>query len=262
MKICSQTDLREIFRLNVKSQLPPTWPQVAWQGLGLHTNSSSPFFLDLTHLALGEVFKGLCPQPGYQDLKALRLVTKQIENRLGQPLWSDVQLGMGLPQEAYVQTLLDWLMGAPDEFLVWCDRRGLKWGHLRPLTLVSPKEPWLQALAAINPTLQQGQQLIELAVELRLMKVGEVGPEPEEDATSWEARLRALRYPVSQAQLQKKQDQVAQTPWPPGFQGRWVRRGDQQALELKLAATSPQELRKLSARLKVLAEGKGAELWS
>jgi hypothetical protein len=63
-------------------------------------------------------------------------------------------------------------------------------------------------------------------------------------ADEWLEHLKNLRYPRSKKQDQVAQDWLSTLPWPSKSQVKWQRKGDTAGIEIKLFATSPQELNK------------------
>jgi hypothetical protein len=90
-----------------------------------------------------------------------------------------------------------------------------------------------------------GIQALEIAGELILM-----GQSQEQliiksnHGDEWLEHLKSLRFPRSKKQDQAAQDWLNTLPWPSKSQVKWQRKGDAAGIEIKLFATSPQELKK------------------
>lgn len=251
-------------KLNTPLPLPLAWPLPAWQGVGIAgTNApESKSFLDCSASSLGELLKSLFPEPSYQQLQELRHLALSLEKELGEDHWPSICKQWPLPSWA-LELLKKW-EEAPSEFVNWCDLRQAKWGHLRPLALISwgQASPWLNTLARLNLSLQEGSKAIEYATEIELMGQSEhlQALQAETQGSRWLQQLYAVRFPKAQAQMEKAEDRLKKIRWPQGVQGRWVRQGDRQALELRMTAASKEELERLNARLSSL-KGK-EELWT
>jgi hypothetical protein len=236
-------------------------PAVAWRGLllcGFERDTRGEVVELDENCHFIEALRGCHPELGLAELARL---TGRIE--AARPdLWREIQMQLfsayGLRRSERLAETLTALRRTPISFQAWVDEKKLAPRELAPLLALEQPETFdrfLNALAELMPSRQDGARALELGVELHLLgrPLSDLLPSSGEIAT-FLPKLESWRRPLSSGRDEVRRGQVARWPWPSQVEGQWRRFGDECGLEIKIRTTSPQDFLKKLERLDAIRE--------
>ncbi len=234
---------------------PQALPALAWRGhlvcaferqTGLAVNYDNSNQVS----SLIELIKGCYPELGLGELARLSenlatlSLTGDTEKELLEPLFQ----GYGMRWCDRLRSTLARINSCPREFQDFADIKGFSvrdFSALLALPESTEFTSFLRALARLPCSKSEATKILELGAELFLLgnSVSELLPS-NESPTVYLYRLEQRRHPRTTLIDQNWKSAVNQWPWPPHVQGQWQRFGDQSGLEIKIRATSPEDLNK------------------
>lgn len=229
---------------------PKAFPALAWQELlltGFERTSGEAVGLDCTFL---EAITSAYPELGLSEFARLSA-------RVPPELQSGLAAAYKLRASERLEQTLQLLRQTPMVFQNWVDDKKLGARDVSVLAAVAEitkYEKFLSTLTTLNLSKMQAVEALDCAVELSLMGSLEILPEANERPADYHRRLQALRRPQSTACDEKWRKTVSTWPWPGQVQGHWQRFNDRSGVEIKIRATSPEDLQKKLARLNEIRE--------
>ncbi len=206
-----------------------------------------------------ELFKELYPKIGLGEYA--RLLTL-VEENFDQEAWKKLTRP-NLWTEDAMETLHA-LSDCSFEFQSWVDDKKVSLMELHPLKLllqnkvpIKTLQPLLQKVAELSR--QEGQQLLEYGVDLRLIK-GEL-PNIGGDAKKTLEYFKDLRFQNTTKQDNRKKSRLQASNLPKNISARWVRMGDQAGLELRILSVNPKDFEKNLNNLKQKKEELCQIIW-
>jgi hypothetical protein len=238
---------------------PRALPALAWQGLLLtgfeRTEGQVLDLWENGRCPWLEAVKAAHPELGLGELSRLQARLIQTRPELAKEFNDGLLAEYGLRWCERLQETMQALASTPLEFQNWVDEKGLAARDLSPLLAVGVDvAPFLMELPRLGLSKSQGVQALEWFVELLMMGQPLNDLMPSTDGAAYLRRLEQWRKPAAADHDQRRQRQVAEWPWPAHVQGQWQRFGDQSGLEIKIRATSPQDLHKKLERLGAIQE--------
>ncbi len=220
-----------------------------WNSIPLNPeNSLSPKRLELQSLAIEDAISVVYPQLSfcgiYQLLEKLPKGLSVTSSR--------VYENYGYSLDSKLTQLLTILPTLPSEFLDWCAEHSLSPRDLFPLlslTKLQSVEQDLKKISSLALSRNLGAQILELAVECRLLSLLEPSQSSMSTGDEWLQQLKAKRYPQTARSDSEKQKKMLELPWPKDFQLRWQRQGDRSGLEVKFFVSHEKELPKFTQLL-------------
>lgn len=234
---------------------PDVLPALAWRGLllcGFERPRGEA--LELGESSFVEVVKAAHPVLALAELaRLLDALTRTFPNVEVAEFREPLLNAYGLRGNERLKQTFSVLVGTPMKFQTWVDEKKLGTRDLAPLlALPEPTEfhPFLGALTQLPISKSDGVRALELGVELFLLghPLNDLLPSTD-NVASYLARLEKWRRPRAAAQDEAWRADIAQWPWPTQTHGQWQRVGDEAGLEIKIRATSPQDLMKKLERL-------------
>jgi hypothetical protein len=158
----------------------------------------------------------------------------------------------GYSLDSKLTQLLHILPTLPSTFLHWCAEHSLSPRDLFPLLSLPSSQAVqeeLKKISALALSRNLGAQILELAVECRLLSSSEGSPLNATNGDEWLQQLKSKRYPQTLLSDSEKQKKMLALPWPKDFQLRWQRQGDRSGLEVKFFVSHEKELPKFTKLL-------------
>ncbi len=220
-----------------------------WNSIPLNSeNSLSPKRLELCSLDIEDAISVVYPQLSFCGIyKVLEKLPKSIGVSS-----SRVYENYGYALDSKLAQLLTTLPSLPAEFLDWCAEHSLSPRDLFPLlslTNLQSVEEALKRISSLALSRNLGAQILELAVECRLLSLSESSESCASTGDEWLQQLKAKRYPQTAFSDSEKQKKMLELPWPKDFQLRWQRQGDRSGLEVKFFVSHEKELPKFTQLL-------------
>jgi hypothetical protein len=229
---------------------PKAFPAFAWRGQLLtafeRTQSVVIDLFELRRGTLTECLVSCYPELGLSELARLSANLKTVWPETYQEIREGFFRAYDLKWCERLEETLNALSMTPLKFQEWVDNKKLGGRDLSPLlSLPNVKEfsAFLFALSDLECTRSEGVKILENGVELFLMgePLNDLLPQ-QKSGSEYLRLLEKRRRPQAGTTDENWKSEVAKWPWPAHVQAQWQRFGDQAGLEIKLRATSPQDL--------------------
>lgn len=163
-----------------------------------------------------------------------------------------LMMGYGLRFSARLEKCLKQILKLSSTAQSWIDEKKLKPSDLEILNCfeeVAPLEAVFSKFTLIQPSKQQGVEILELYGELTL--AGEVHLPLAEMRTAdlWLLDLRRRRYPLRETSSGAAQKKLEALAWPQRTKAQLKKAGDQDLLEISFQASSAADFQKKLAQL-------------
>lgn len=262
MDISSITQCDKDLDFQPRAEWPTALPALAWKGQLLTGFSrTAGVAIDLFHVhraPLLESLKACHKDLGLAEVARLSARLEKVWPETFQELKSGFLQEYGLRAGDRLEQTLKRLARTPPEFQDWVDVKKCGARELAPLlALPAPGEfdPFLRALTSMGFSRSEGARALELGCDLFLMgrPLNDILPAQNEGA-AYLRQLEKWRRPNMNITDEQWRETVSQWPWPAQVQASWQRFGDQSGLEIKLRATSPQDLNKKLERMRSIGD--------
>ncbi len=231
---------------------PTAFPAFAWCGqLLTGFQRTESVVIDLFELRRGTLVECLVscyPELGLAELARLTTNLHNVWPETYLEIRDDLFRAYGLKRSERLDDTLKALAFLPLKFQEWVDVKKLGARDLSPLlALKSPKEfaPFLQAMVELELSRADGVKVLEMGAELFMMgrSLNEILP-TQKNGEQYLRQLEKWRKPNTLGSDEQWKEDVTKWPWPSQVQAQWQRFGDQAGLEIKMRATSPEDLHK------------------
>lgn len=247
---------------------PNAFPAFAWRGQLLtafeRTQSVVIDLFELHRGTLADCLVSCYPELGLAELARLSANLKAVWPDIYQEIREGFFRAYDLKWCERLEETLNALAMTPLQFQEWGDDKKLGARDLSPLLAlptIKDFSPFLLALSQLNCTRSEGVRILESGVELFLMGHPLEALLPRQKSGA--EHLRALeqwRRPQAATKDEDWKSEVADWPWPAHVQAQWQRFGDQAGLEIKLRATSPEDLQKKLRQMNSIGDNWHARL--
>lgn len=233
---------------------PKALPALAWQGkLVCAFDRTGGLALDHENGTLLEMLTACHPELGLAELARLYDRLKLFNAEWTREIRDSMFSHYGLRWCDRLEQTLTLLVNTPAKYQEFADEKGFSVRDHSPLLSlpqVSPFGPFLTALVGLNLSKSEAARTLELGAELFLLGRPLTDLLPADDrGDAYLRRLEQWRRPQTGTSDDQWKSAVATWPWPSQVQGQWQRFGDQAGLEIKIRATSPEDLNKKLQRL-------------
>lgn len=244
------SDKSELEKLSFKARGHHfTMAQVEWRNVILNPGAcESRPVVDLSQNSFTEVLVEL-----YGNLGLIEIFELFTACRAFSELNENLDKNQFMQKQAMVwnqrqEQLFERLAQAPQEFLDWAHNKQMSSKDLQPLlslTELNEVSEILTALALQAPSRNEGKQILDLVVDLVLLKHSQQSllPQPGSD---WLKYLTQLRQPQASA---RQQQQPPSSPWPKYVQVVNYRQGDRMLKKMQITYSDRQDLQTKLQRL-------------
>lgn len=250
---------------------PDFAPALAWGEWLICERPGTALVLSPEENPLIPVLKSLLPRLGLTGICRLgeRLSDGPLRDWARDQVFQQLLLAYGLRAHSDVIALFSVLSKMSPQVQAWVDQKGFGARDLYPLLSLNLDENacgWLEHLSQSSLSKSQATQLIEWASDLVLLHKKtwvDLRRQNVETPEKWHSRLRQTRFPESEQRQSLKQKKVSELPWPRHTEGQWKRDGDQDGLQVRFEAYSPEELKtRWQSLSKIIEQLHGEEsLW-
>lgn len=241
---------------------PEIFPVFVWKSWALNHfetgSKSAPVDLlsqDISHKDFSEALKQIYPHLTFMELSRLFSCSRSagLSDHLA---WDQIFRAYSYHWNNRMEKTVELALTLPLPFQQWMQSHEISPREISPLLSLKEQStfvPFLEHFISKFLSRNQGAQLLELAVELHLMKtpILELISRPEETVEDWIARLRKIRYPQTETLDKSIEERLLSLPWTKSFSKRWTRNGDRSGLEVKFLVQSPEDLKN---KIKALEE--------
>ncbi|MBY0313901.1 MAG: hypothetical protein K2Q26_00145 [Bdellovibrionales bacterium] len=241
---------------------PEIFPVFVWRSWALNHfetgSKSAPVDLlsqDISHKDFPEALKQIYPHLTFMELSRLFSCSRSagLANQLA---WDQIFRAYSYNWNTRMEKTVELALTLPPHFQNWMQEHEISPREISPLLSLKEQSsfiPFLEHFTRKSLSRNQGAQLLELAVELHLMKtpISDLFSLPEEMVEEWIARLRKIRYPQTETLDRSIEERLMSLPWTKSFSKRWTRIGDRSGLEVKFLVQSPEDLKN---KIKALEE--------
>lgn len=235
-----------------RTKWPNAFPAFAWRGqliTAFHRTQS--VVIDLYELKRGTLIECLVscyPDLGLCELARLSANLKTVWPESYQEIRDGLFRAYDLRWSERLEDTLNLIATTPLKFQEWADGKKLGARDFSPLlALANPKEfsPFLFAMADLEATRSEGVRILENGVELFMMgrPLNDLLP-TQKNGGEYLRLLEKWRRPKALGSDEQWKQEISKWPWPSHVQAQWQRFGDQSGLEIKLRATSREDLLK------------------
>lgn len=238
------------FNFHPLAPWPESLPAICWKEFLIAGFQHQGLAVDQKNYPLVDVFTSIYPQLSLSELARLyTLWEEQKKVNEWHLFWPKVCGYYGLRDKDHLRKLLSKLAQTPKSFQDWVSNKKISPGDLAILHSFEKLDSlnlFMEQIAVRSISRQRGLQILELLGELLLLgeeSMHRLTATREESPESWESRLRGLRYPKTLCSDTSRSQSLSELPWPKFVKTRWVRRGDQAGVELRLEILSGRDLR-------------------
>jgi hypothetical protein len=243
-----------------RSPWPASLPVFAWQGALLcGFERAEGLAVDLTDdpaASFAAAFTACHPRLGVGELARLYPL---LQNHFSGAQADEVIQFYGLRPSELLRQTFDHIRRLPMDMQNWIDDKKMGPRDLAPLLAWPVTEDttrFLSEFIKIQLSKSAAAHALETAIDLHLMghPLADLLPQPLDTVEAYLQNLDGRRRPRTTALDREWQAEVQKWPWPAQVQAQWRRWGDTAGLEIKLRATSAQDLKKKLDRLNSIGE--------
>lgn len=243
--------------------IPKIFPSFSWNGYqlaGFQSQAVDNTEQDLSQHPFSEAFFSCYPDISLAELARLYKKLQSSTLEFDDSDWRQLVAKYGWRWSDRLEKILYAIVQTPISFQNWTSLKKIgvnDWG-----TLLLTKEntsnysTFLEQIAQVNPSSQEGKRILEWGIELSLIANSLEGllAKENENGTQWCKRLEQMRFPNSHSRENSSQKKLLQLPKIPHVKFQWQREGDLSGLKVEFFCPSYEDYEKKVSSLVNLQE--------